>query len=43
MSKEDYKAEIIRIVSETENTAIIESIYSFIMGILSVKKGGVKA
>lgn len=38
--KKDYKSEIIRIVSETENTAIIASIYSFIMGLLSVKKSG---
>lgn len=38
--KKDYKAEIIRIVSEMDNAAIIASIYSFIMGVLSVKKGG---
>lgn len=38
--KKDYKAEIIRIVSEMDNAAIIASIYSFIMGVFSVKKGG---
>lgn len=38
--KKDYKSEIIRIVSEMDNTVIIASIYSFIMGMLSVKKGG---
>ncbi len=38
--RKDYKAEIIRIVSEMDNTAIIASIYSFIMGMLSVRKGG---
>lgn len=37
---EERKAEVIRIVSETDNAAIIASIYSFIMGMLSVKKGG---
>lgn len=38
---EERKAEIIRIVSELESLDIIESAYSFIMGMLSVKKGGV--
>lgn len=37
------KAEVIRIVSELENLDIIESVYSFIMGMLSVKKGGISA
>lgn len=32
------KAEVIRIVSKLESLDIIESAYSFIMGILSVKK-----
>lgn len=39
---EERKAEVIRIVSELESLDIIESIYSFIMGMLSVKKGGAK-
>ena len=34
------EAEVVRIVSELENLDIIESVYSFIMGMLSVKKGG---
>ena len=38
---EERKAEIIRIVSELESLDIIESAYSFIMGMLSVKKGGI--
>lgn len=38
---EERKAEVIRIVSELESLDTIESIYGFIMGILSVKKGGV--
>ena len=42
MSKEERKAEVIRIVSELESLDIIESVYSFIIGILSVKKGGAK-
>lgn len=37
---EERKSEVIRIVSELENLDIIESVYSFIMGMLSVKKGG---
>lgn len=37
---EECKVEVIRIVSELENLDIIESVYSFIMGMLSVKKGG---
>ena len=37
---EQRKAEVVRIVSELESLDIIESVYSFIMGILSVKKGG---
>lgn len=40
---EERKAEVIRIVSELESLDIIESAYSFIMGMLSVKKGGVSA
>lgn len=36
----ECKAEVIRIVSELESLDIIESAYSFIMGMLSVKKGG---
>lgn len=40
---EERKAEVIRIVSELENLDIIESAYSFIMGMLSVKKGGISA
>lgn len=36
----ERKAEVIRIVSELESLDIIESAYSFIMGMLSVKKGG---
>lgn len=43
MSKEERKAEVIRIVSELESLDTIESIYSFIMGRLSVEKGGNKA
>ena len=39
---EERKSEVIRIVSELENLDIIESVYSFIMGMLSVKKGGAK-
>ncbi len=39
---EERKAEVIRIVSELESLDIIESAYSFIMGMLSVKKGGAK-
>lgn len=39
---QERKAEVIRIVSELESLDIIESIYSFIMGMLSVKKGGAK-
>lgn len=35
---EQRKAEVIRIVSKLESLDIIESAYSFIMGILSVKK-----
>jgi len=37
---QERKAEVIRIVSELESLDIIESVYSFIIGILSVKKGG---
>ena len=37
---EQRKAEVVRIVSELESLDIIESVYSFIIGILSVKKGG---
>ena len=39
---EQRKAEVVRIVSELESLDIIESVYSFIIGILSVKKGGAK-
>ena len=39
---QERKAEVIRIVSELESLDIIESVYSFIIGILSVKKGGAK-
>ena len=39
---QERKAEVIRIVSELESLDIIERAYSFIMGMLSVKKGGVK-
>ncbi len=38
---QERKAEVIRIVSELESLDIIESTYSFIMGMLSVEKGGV--
>lgn len=38
---QERKAEVIRIVSELESLDIIESTYSFIMGMLSVRKGGV--
>lgn len=37
----ECKSEVIRIVSELESLDTIESIYSFIMGMLSVEKGGV--
>jgi uncharacterized membrane protein YgaE (UPF0421/DUF939 family) len=37
---EQRKAEVVRIVSELESLDIIESAYSFIMGMLSVKKSG---
>lgn len=37
---EKYKTEIIRIVSETDDFTDIVRIYSFIMGMLSVEKGG---
>ena len=37
---QERKAEVIRIVSELESLDIIESTYSFIMGMLSVGKGG---
>lgn len=37
----ERKAEVIRIVSELESLDAIESIYSFIMGMLSEKKGGI--
>ncbi len=38
---QERKAEVIRIVSKLESLDIIESTYSFIMGMLSVEKGGV--
>lgn len=37
---EERKAEVIRIMSELESLDTIESINSFIMGMLSAKKGG---
>ena len=37
----ERKAEVIHIVSELESLDTIESIYSFIIGSLSVEKGGV--
>ena len=37
---QERKAEVIRIVSELESLDTIESIYSFIMGMLSMGKGG---
>ena len=37
---QERKAEVIRIVSELESLDIIESTYSFSMGMLSVRKGG---
>ena len=36
---QERKAEVIRIVSELESLDTIESIYGFIMGMLSAKKG----
>lgn len=33
-----YKSEIIEMVGKIENTEILESIYSFIMGILNMKE-----
>lgn len=36
--KEEYKRKIIELVEKIENPAILASIYSFIMGILSVKE-----
>lgn len=38
---QERKAEVIRIVSELDSLDTIESIYSFIVGMFSVKKGGV--
>ena len=38
---EQRKAEVVRIVSELESLDIIESVYSFIIGMLSVRKGSV--
>lgn len=40
MGKEYYKSEIIRIISEMDNADTTASIYSFIMGLLSVRKSG---
>ncbi len=42
-TREEYKAKVIRIVSELESLDTIEKAYSFIMGMLSVEKGGNKA
>ena len=39
-ARQSKKAEVVRIVHKIDNAAIIESIYSFIMGMLSVGKGG---
>lgn len=36
--KERYKQKITELVGKIENPAILESVYSFIMGILSVKE-----
>ena len=41
--REKYKAEVIRIVSELESLDTIQKAYSFIMGMLSVEKGGDRA
>ena len=41
--REKYKAEVIRIVSELESLDTIQKAYSFIMGMLSVEKGGESA
>ena len=40
MTNEEYRQEIIRIVSETDSFAFIASVYSFIQGMLSTEKGG---
>lgn len=40
---EERKAEVIRIMSELESLDTIESIYSFIMGMLSAKNGSISA
>lgn len=37
-ARQSKKAEVVRIVHKIDNAAIIESIYSFIMGMLSVGK-----
>lgn len=37
---EDFREEVMRIISETENLAFIASVYSFIKGLLSAGKGG---
>lgn len=37
----EYRCNIARMVYDIESLDTIESIYSFIMGMLSVKKGGV--
>ena len=36
----EYRCNIVRMIYDIENLDTIASIYSFIMGILSVKKGG---
>ena len=36
----EYRCNIVRMMYDIENLDTIASIYSFIMGILSVKKGG---
>ena len=36
----EYRGNIVRMIYDIENLDTIASIYSFIMGILSVKKGG---
>lgn len=42
MNKENYRSEIIRIISETDSFLFIASVYSFIRGMLSVGNGSAK-
>lgn len=37
---EDCRAEIIRIITESDSLAFIASVYAFIKGVLSVQRGG---